>query len=505
MSRLHLKIMSQLFLFIGISSACTAATQPDWGPCPDYLEAKSPLGAATIKVPLDHGTPQGKKLDILVLRALGEAKEKKGQIWFLMGGPGDSIKDFGPVFSLWTKSHPEWDYYAMEHRGTRGSSPLSCPGMPGDSKKCADHLLSTWGKQGLSCFNPSQAAHDLAMVMNAVGKKGRRCLYGVSYGTYLTQRFALLYPDMADALILDGVVPAGPNANGMMAIDLYDQNYNRIGAQIMDACDKDRVCSARVNEFAPSGRALLAKTFDRIDKKILPPGFNDLITREKLRQVLGELTANWWGRMVMPALVYRINRGNERDTAIVNLLFAPEEEDGEDLSNMSLNVFIIASELIGNTSLDAARDFARAAWVSEDETVDQYEVRKTWPIYAPGPETGKWPKIKSPLLILNGTMDPQTPVEYARLAHDRYSGNNTYLIEMPTTTHGALFLSQIKSGDINTGDTCGTRVFFDFLSNPGKRPDAICTNEIIQPDFSGESKRAKDAGLQFFDTDLIWD
>jgi len=461
-------------------------------------------------MPLNHDDAEGAWINVLVMRARGAGEIKKGQIWFLMGGPGESIASYAYPLEVWAQTHPEWDYYALEHRGAGASSPLTCPASTDGSAECAADLLLKWGRSGLAMFNPTQTAHDAAAWMNRVAGEGRRFLYGFSYGTYLAQRFAYLYPDMLDGLILDGVVPAGPK-KGLYPIDSYDQNANQLVLDILQRCDADPICGSRMRAYGADSLALLAGTYAKIDGASLCPDLAPLITRTALHQKLAELGRDWRGRMVLPAMIYRINRCGADDAAIIKALFTeqaePEEDETYPAFSFNLNTHIITSELIGGLSLAQAQAFSDTAYASPDETLSQYTARDVigWPVYPPDAATHQWPATDIPMLLLNGDMDPQTPDHFARFAKSHYPGDRQYLVQFPTANHGTLLWTLLQDIDIMNVDTCAGRILFDFVNDPETPPDTTCTALMIRPDFSGASDQARDAASKYFFTTSVWD
>lgn len=502
--------LSSLAALIACSHLDSRHSPLNWGQCPDYLEADEALECSTVQMPLDHTDHSPRSIDVLIMRTEGASQDKKGQVWFLMGGPGESIATFAYPLKVWSETYPQWDYYTVEHRGTGASTPLSCPFMEDSSAQCADYLLQRWGRAGLAGFNPTQAAYDVATFMSRVGQNGKRFLYGVSYGTYLVQRFTTMFPAMLDGIILDGVVPAGPD-EGLYAIDRYDQNANDLVLEIMQRCDDAPVCSNRMKVYGKDSLDVLAGTFDQIDNDGLCGQLNPEINRTSMRQQLAALASNWWGCMLVPALLYRINRCSAEDVRIIKSMFSEDEPEEEYAAyphfSYNLNTNIIISELIGGTTIGETRAFSDIAYASPDETLAQYTARDVtgWPVYSPDQYVHQWPDTDMPVLILNGDMDPQTPVEGARFAREHYNGANQYLVEFPTAVHGILPLTLLPGIALNAVDTCGSRIFFEFLDDPDTVPNTSCTGSLIQPDFSGATEHARDAAQKYFETEKVWD
>ncbi len=164
----NLAVASIVSLLLGFSNS----SGPEWALCPEYIGNASPdnvnvrdhLECGNLKVPLDHGNIGSGEIDILLMRSMGQSDSKKGQIWFLLGGPGESVATYEYPLYKWASAHPQYDYYAMEHRGTGASTPLLCEGEEA-SDACYEELIGRWGSDGLSKFSTSQAAHDLFTAM----------------------------------------------------------------------------------------------------------------------------------------------------------------------------------------------------------------------------------------------------------------------------------------------------------------------------------------------------
>ena len=498
----------------GGSSPSGETQELEWGQCPEYILDDKELECTFVDMPLNHDKPNKETINVLIMRAVGEAEEKHGQIWFLMGGPGESISTYAYPLKVWARDHPQWDYYAVEHRGTGASTPLNCPSIQDGSSECADFLVREWGYNGLGMFNPTQAAHDVAACMNMANQTNKRFLYGDSYGTYLTQRFAYLHSDLIDGMILDGAVPPVPLKNGLLPIDPYDRNFNDLVIDIMNRCDKNNECSNHMQEYGADSLDVLEKTYSKLENGTLCSDITPYLNKTALHQKLAGLARNWHGRMVIPALLYRINRCNSEDANIIENVFQEESKEEESDSsetkysthNANLNTNIVVSELIGAYSLEEARSFSNQSYASPDETLNQYIARDVaeWPVYPADSSTYEVPQVNMPVLIMNGNMDPQTPISYARYAKSFYSGTNQYLIEFPTAVHVTLLWTLMPDTGKEAVDTCGSRVFFDFLANPTSKPDSECTKQMLRPDFSGSSEHAQQAGKKFLGTKNIW-
>ena len=128
-----------------------AARGGEWAACPASLDAPAGVECAERDMPLAHGM-KGRSLDVLAARVVGRAERKKGQLWLLAGGPGMSVRSLLPLMAAWARMHPEWDFYAMEHRGVGASTGLECRGREDWSRGCGETVERRFGRDGLAHF-----------------------------------------------------------------------------------------------------------------------------------------------------------------------------------------------------------------------------------------------------------------------------------------------------------------------------------------------------------------
>jgi pimeloyl-ACP methyl ester carboxylesterase len=107
---------------------------------------------------------------------------------------------------------PRYRIAVLDQRGT-GANALDCPELqsasltdftvppPGSVEQCGAALGD---RRGL--FPTTATVEDLESVRAALGVE-RMAIYGVSYGTYVAERYASAHPDRVTHLVLDSVVP----------------------------------------------------------------------------------------------------------------------------------------------------------------------------------------------------------------------------------------------------------------------------------------------------------
>jgi pimeloyl-ACP methyl ester carboxylesterase len=179
-------------------------------PCPDVPD----FVCSSLVVPLDHsgGTPGQLRLHV----AVGEnADAPKGVLVDLTGGPGQGGVAFIPRARQ--RLRPllrDYRLVMLDQRGT-GAGALRCPALqramgtsdltvppPGTVEACAQTLGSR-----RRFYSTADTVADLDALRVALGAD-KLTLDGVSYGTFVAERYAIAHPDRVARLVLDSVVPA---------------------------------------------------------------------------------------------------------------------------------------------------------------------------------------------------------------------------------------------------------------------------------------------------------
>ena len=178
-------------------------------PCP----GEPAFTCATLRVPLDHA---GQVRGTLTL-AVGFAhpsRAPRGVLLFLTGGPGQPGIPFLPRIS--TRLRAELAGYRLvmfDQRGT-GAAALACPAL--QRAAGASDLTVVRPAIVASCartigparryYSTAETVADMDELRAALGVP-RLTLDGVSYGTFVAERYALRYPARVTRMVLDSVVP----------------------------------------------------------------------------------------------------------------------------------------------------------------------------------------------------------------------------------------------------------------------------------------------------------
>ncbi|HEX8972616.1 alpha/beta hydrolase [Oryzihumus sp.] len=225
------------------TSTVAAATSVAWGSCSDPTLQQAHAQCGTVTVPMDYAHPGGAKVRLAVSRVLHTvpASQYQGVMLVNPGGPGGS----GLIYSILGSFVPggagnAYDWIGFDPRGVGSSRPaLSCdptyaagPRPPYDP--VSHGTVNAWlaraaayatacGRAGgalLEHLTTVDSAKDMDSIRAALGAR-KLNFYGFSYGTYLGQVYATLFPDKVRRFVLDSNV----DPRGVWYQDNLDQDY----------------------------------------------------------------------------------------------------------------------------------------------------------------------------------------------------------------------------------------------------------------------------------------
>ena len=270
----------------GASRAATVSAPTrsiGWHRCtnPELRKAKAQCGMLT--VPLDHARPQGPTIRLAVSRVRHTRKPFRGAVFTNPGGPGASgtfLASYGQYVP--GKVAETYDWYGLDPRGVGASRPaLTCdgsyfgwdrPNYVPRRPKVMSYWLRTTRSYAADCgdaaarrllphVRTTDNAADFDALRRAIGAR-KITFYGFSYGTYLAQVYAGLYPARVKALIMDGVV---------------DPHRVFYGSNL----DQDRAFQASIEEFfgwvgkhprayhLGTGKRAVARAYDHLRLRLL--------------------------------------------------------------------------------------------------------------------------------------------------------------------------------------------------------------------------------------------
>ncbi len=226
---LRIAFLAACVLCAGIARADGAPQVPGlaWQQCADFPDYE----CATARVPLDYDDPDGPKTRIALARVpASDPARRIGTLFLNPGGPGGSGLDlifggYGDYMARRLKGR--FDIVGFDPRGVGSSEPLHCfrsesafydwwifPYLPyeraqerpffHDLSALADHCFSR-GERIIRHMSTADVVRDLDLLRRAVGDRGLNFV-GWSYGSYIGNTYANLFPNRVRALVIDGVL-----------------------------------------------------------------------------------------------------------------------------------------------------------------------------------------------------------------------------------------------------------------------------------------------------------
>ena len=466
-----------------------------------------------ITVPLYWESPEDGTITIHVkrLRAWGKATK---QMWMLEGGPGDAGTATFPQF-MESIARLDWrtDLYTLDHRGTGYSERLGCPDQESDDSEegysvsknewdaCIDHLEENYN---LDSFTVTQAAKDVGFLVELLKEENKKIfVYCLSYGTYWGHRYAQVFPDQADAMILDSVLPSINDG-----FDEYDILANDVLKDFFDVCKEDEFCSSKLGDD-PWGKAneIFERFKDGHCKKVSEYG----LTTEILQMAGIGLLDDWYLRIALPALYYRLDRCSEEDVnAFKHLmdnvypLFFPEEVPfAERQFSRALFYHIrLSEEMVDPVPLDVMKEIDSTLLASSHYSYRCLQLLDKWPTFETDMYYRQWVSQDIPILMINGILDHATPINVANNARENLTGPNQYFIEVPNAKHGVVFYNKLSAPVKNIfAPGCGMQIMLDYMEDPLEEPDTSCLADLKPIDFQGNPLMA----LLLFGTWNLWE
>jgi pimeloyl-ACP methyl ester carboxylesterase len=397
------------------------------------------MKCTSLQVPLDYASPGGRKISIALtmVPATAPPAEQQGVMLVNPGGPGAPGRGLALTIaqSIDPKVAAEYDIVGFDPRGVGGSSPaLSCdpaffdrarpdynPTSPAEEQesiaRAREYAAGCGRRFGwlLPHMTTQDAARDMDMIRAAFGVS-KITYYAFSYGTYLGQVYATLFPSRVRRMVLDSIVdPTGVWYADNIAQDYafqgrlnaffawtarFDGTYHlgSTPAEVRQAYYRARA-KLEANPIVVSGRPQVGP--DELDDTYAEGGY-----------------ANSYWPQLAQALSQYLSSGGTQTSDLA--------EAYQSLGAQPENEFAVYNA-VQCSDVEWPRNWAK--WQADAETVD-----KTAPFYAWGntwfnAACAFWP-VKGPaqpirirgeglpgILLLQGTLDAATPYAGAQDAH----------------------------------------------------------------------------------------
>jgi pimeloyl-ACP methyl ester carboxylesterase len=423
------------------SSAGSAGIIPDlarlhWRACTGQL---SGMQCASLQVPVDYADPNGRKITLALslVPATAPKSQQQGVLLVNPGGPGgtgrwlagDVAEGIAPNVAA------DYDIVGFDPRGVGGSVPaLSCDPtfFDGDTpdyipaNAAAEQVLINRAKtyaadceKRFGWLLPYMATTDVARDMDSI----RQALgvqkinyYGISYGTYLGQVYATLFPSHLRRMVLDSTV----DPTGVWYVDNIDQDYAfQARMQAFFAWTAKYDSTYHLGATAAQVQAAWYLARSRLTAHPISAPGNLTISEDQFDDTFlqgGYLNTLWPG--LADALSEYLNDGSDSG------MITQYEEYG--LQDENENEFAVYNA-VQCVDVNWPRNWSK--WQSDTEKVYKTAPFQAWDNAWYNAACAFWPvtgpakplQIKGqglpPILMLQGTLDAATPYPGAQDAH----------------------------------------------------------------------------------------
>ncbi len=400
----------------------------------------------------------------------------------------------------WGELDPGLTSYMLDHRGTGRSSMLWCPTQEAPSSpKGRELTVEEWGAcatflqeqvgGALDHFTTSNAARDLGWLIDKTREDQAVHVFGSSYGTYWAHRFLQIFPDRADGVSMLGVASPG------FTFTEYDVRYNDVGISFMNACGADPFCSSKLG-VDPA--ATMGAVYDMIEEGHCQEAGLD---KDTLRVYLASLLS-WSGneRAYIPAVIYRLQRCDPADVVALQNA-SPQMQDplrgilNDPLFSLVMNKHVAYSEMweLPTPTRAEVDAYADDLLFLLRDPYARFEVYPVWPTYPEPDLAEQFAETETPMLMLTGEFDPNSPLALAQAMGDQFTAPNQTFVGLPAGNHGWF-------SPTTQGYECAFDMFWKFLQDPTTTP-TDCSGSVVPVNWAGTPALA----LSLFGTDDLYE
>lgn len=472
-----------------------------WSPCHREL---GPFECGFMNVPLDHDKPNGARTQVAMVRLpASNPSARIGSLFINPGGPGGSGVDvvlFAGQSLFPAPVNEHFDLVGFDPRGVARSAGVRC--LPNERRWWEsfdlpfafpvtddeeDELWDVIDDIRTECMrgdtrlfrhmSTADVARDLDLMRAAVGD-AQLSYFGVSYGSYLGNTYAQLFPDRVRAIAIDAILDPIGYATGRPGSE--DQPVTtRLGSgPSADATFDElfRLCDLAGPTDDPTGPGCViagskpsAERFDalaarlRDEPVVIAHPFSGEVAPFGYSELVGVALGSLYDAAVWPLFTLFV-AGLEQSLPPSELgaRFAAVQEASDWSSKRGMPRYPGVEYFAAVACLDTDNPSDRAAWSNAAELGDEsgYFTRPwtfdsspcaVWPFESDDRYQGPWSAVTAnPVLIMATTFDPATPYDGALAVADLLPNSSLM------TVHGW--------GHVATGtSTCAAIALVDYL------------------------------------------
>ncbi|WP_425657999.1 alpha/beta fold hydrolase [Tenacibaculum ascidiaceicola] len=439
----------------------------------DDIVNKENIEWGTFTVPENWDKPQDKKVKLAVAKLKNlDNNDNAESIVVVAGGPGGGAIEI----IQWWIVHPlrkTHDIILVDARGTGFSEPRLCPELGNkflnilaknqnsfldEQEKVADALecKKSLIEKGIDIdsYNSVSIAKDLH-ALKEYFKYSKWNVYGVSYGTYITQVYATMYPSDLKTLLLDS-----PISDINKYYTLNTSNYVSKLKKVFKACEDDPECNSEYPDLESVYRKTILELRKKpitvkVDKNIVPAGeftYNEEDFKIAIHQAL-------YKKSLVEVLPLLINQFYNRNEAALSALVA--SFSGALSLDYGMYFCVTCNETVPRNSYkNYEQNVSSQKLLSEGVSFykSDFAVCKEW-------NKGKnlilkevdtlVQKINVPTLIFTGGFDPITPSKNGKELEGKIK--NSQVVNAPSYGHASGLTGK------------GFDIAANFIKNPTKK------------------------------------
>jgi pimeloyl-ACP methyl ester carboxylesterase len=453
---------------LGTAAGASAQAIPvppiSWQTCPPGSPPAQAGGftCATVLVPLDYQHPAGPKIKLAVVKHAATGPARRGVIFINPGGPGGTGTEEIPS---WTGFMPstllrDYDIVSWDPRGVGESTAVQCfpnaaseaaflgpyADFPASVSQQAGYI-SRWAAFGRACFardddllrhvSTADTARDLDLLRSVLGQPKLNYI-GLSYGTYLGATYANLFPGRVGRMVLDGnIAPTAwtnsgrPDASLSISMRIGSTTWvAKTLAAFLSICGQRSMKQCAFSAGTPTATtakwdALLARLRQgpitvhgmAISYTTLVTDISNalLIVQPHASPVTGGSIQGWPGAAAALQALWDARN----NTASISPAPAPSPSAAVESYAGPEQSLAVACGDAPSPAASAFPGLQRLVFrsgggvISLPDLWGTDEPCSTWPVTQLGTYRGPWNAATSPILVLNTTTDPSTPLQNA--------------------------------------------------------------------------------------------
>ncbi|MER6363276.1 alpha/beta hydrolase [Kitasatospora sp. NPDC001527] len=465
--------------------ASLTGQQLDWHACPAPSTAQgggeapgAPWECAALKAPLDHADPNGRTIDLALIRMRAHSGQPRiGSLIYNFGGPGASgVATLPALAQDYTDLNTRYDLVALDPRGVGDSAGVRClddaatdasagvDGSPDDTAEVraldeANAAYTSACQQNsagvLPYVDTVAAARDLDLLRQVLGDDTLH-YFGFSYGTELGGVYAHLYPDRVGRLVMDAVVD--PTEDPLQGALGQTKGFQLALENFMKACAEQVGAECPTGPGGERGTQRITALLQGLDATPLPAGGGRTLTQDLA--VTG-IAAALYSEASWNALAIGLQEAMQGGGG-TTLLALADAYLGRDAQGHYSNL------IAANRAITCVDD--RPRYTSADVQEQLPVFRQASPVFGefaawgltacwpwPVPGQSEHPDVSAPgaapIVVIGNTGDPATPYEGAR-AMARQLGTG---VGVTVTLRGQ------GHGGYDTGNSCLKQVVDQYL------------------------------------------